>query len=187
MITHDAFIHEKLNVSTELELTGGYRRARPFKPVPPRFTHVLEPARPIEGIVTDKETGQPLSGMHVEIGSTGFGSFPTTTDAAGRYRVNGVAWNNPPGLHAQLIPDATSGYLSTQHQRTGWPPARIGPAVESDRQERPFRPRQGDRRRFTAAHSRRPGGQRAQSQRNDDRPRGKLLALHRPKLSFALF
>ena len=32
-------------------------------PVKPDFTHTLEPARPVQGRVTDKQTGKPLAGM----------------------------------------------------------------------------------------------------------------------------
>ena len=35
-------------------------------PVKPDFTHTLEPARPVEGRVTDQSTGKPLAGMLVE-------------------------------------------------------------------------------------------------------------------------
>ena len=43
-------------------------------PVKPTFTHTLEPARPVQGRVTDKQTGKPLAGMLVEM----------TPDAAAR-------------------------------------------------------------------------------------------------------
>ena len=124
-VTHDHFIHEQLIISTESEL-GGYRQAWRIKPMLPRFTHVLAPARTIEGIVTDKRTGQQLASVHVEIGAMADdlnwpGYFSATTDAQGRYRITGVAWDNPRGLVAQLIPDATSGYLPAQHQLEGWP------------------------------------------------------------------
>ncbi len=122
---HDDYIHELLVISTEPELSG-YRRAWQTKPVRPRFTHVLETARPIEGIVSDKDTGQPLAGMRVEVGATAAEPglpfhFPATTDANGRYRITGIAWNHSRGLHAQLLPDAASGYFPAQHQHEEWP------------------------------------------------------------------
>jgi beta-lactamase regulating signal transducer with metallopeptidase domain len=124
-VIHDAYIHELLVISTEPELSG-YRKAWQTKPVQPRFTHVLETARPIVGIVSDKDTGRPLAGIRVEIGATGGEPglpyhFPATTDALGRYRITGIAWNYPRGLHAQLLPDATSGYIPEQHQHEEWP------------------------------------------------------------------
>ena len=36
-------------------------------PVKPNFTHTLEPARPVQGRVTDKASGKPLAGMLVEM------------------------------------------------------------------------------------------------------------------------
>jgi hypothetical protein len=124
-LVHDRYIHEQAIISTEPELSG-YRKAWQLKPIPPRFTHVLETARPIEGIVTDKETGKLLAGVHVEIGAMYDspnlpGYFSATTDAQGRYRITGIAWDSPAGLVAQLIPDAMSGYLPDQHDRKGWP------------------------------------------------------------------
>ena len=61
-------------------------------PVRPEFTHALEPARPVQGRVTDKETGKPLAGMLVEVipmRSHGGMPFHARTDADGRYRVSG--------------------------------------------------------------------------------------------------
>jgi beta-lactamase regulating signal transducer with metallopeptidase domain len=124
-LAHVQYIDETIIISTESEL-GGYRKAWRLKATPPRFTHVLGSARPIEGIVTDKASGQPLAGVHVEIGSMNGGptlpnALTATTDAQGRYRVTGVAWDDPNGLFVQLIPDAESGYLPSQQNRKGWP------------------------------------------------------------------
>jgi beta-lactamase regulating signal transducer with metallopeptidase domain len=123
VVKHDDFIHEQLVVSTEPELTG-HRLGWRTKPVSPRFTHVLESSRPIEGIVTDEQTGQPLAGVHVEVGATGSfyqHHFPATTDAQGRYRVVGVAWNSSMGVHVQMIPGPMSGYVWAQDHRKEWP------------------------------------------------------------------
>ena len=32
-------------------------------PVKPTFTHTLEPARPVQGRITDRQTGKPIAGM----------------------------------------------------------------------------------------------------------------------------
>ncbi len=124
-LVHDRYVQEQLIISTDSELSG-YRKNWRIKPTPPRFTHVVESARPIEGIVTDGASGRPLAGVHVEIGSMNGGptlpnALTATTDAQGRYRVTGVAWDDPNGLFAQLIPDAGSGYLPAQDNRKGWP------------------------------------------------------------------
>ena len=67
-------------------------RAFEITPVQPEFTHTLEPARPVQGRVTDKQTGKPLAGMLVEMipmRRHGGMPFQTRTDADGRYRVSG--------------------------------------------------------------------------------------------------
>ena len=60
--------------------------------------YTLEPARPVTGIVSDKETGKPLAGVLVlafpERG--GNQAVSVTTDASGRYRTAG-ARGNPSG------------------------------------------------------------------------------------------
>ena len=61
-----------------------------------RFDHVAAPTRPIVGTVRDKDTGAPIPGVHI----TGMPNIPNslittpgveaTTDAQGRYQVNGL-------------------------------------------------------------------------------------------------
>jgi RNA polymerase sigma factor (sigma-70 family) len=57
------------------------------------FDLAADPTQPFEGVVTDKDTGQPIPGTIVH------GDFPlrieTTTDDRGRYRLTGL----PPGEH----------------------------------------------------------------------------------------
>jgi RNA polymerase sigma factor (sigma-70 family) len=59
-----------------------------------RFDHLGMPVRPITGVVRDKETGKPLSGIRVA-GSAADGSGETQveawTDREGRYQLRGLA------------------------------------------------------------------------------------------------
>jgi beta-lactamase regulating signal transducer with metallopeptidase domain len=93
-----------------------------IKPVNPTFTHTLEPARPVQGRVTDKQTGKPLVGLLVEMipmRQHGGKSFYARTDADGRYRVSGHA-----GAHwyiTTVYPPADSGYLAPNNWQTNWP------------------------------------------------------------------
>jgi hypothetical protein len=114
-VTHPDYIHEELTIGTTASLA-------------PRFTHVLEPARPIEGLVRDRDTGQPLAGVALDLFVARPPDwrlhFPATTDARGRYRIIGVAWNRPSDLFANVRPPAASGYLPTQENREEWPAGR---------------------------------------------------------------
>ena len=186
---HDAYIHELLVISTEPEL-GGYRKAWRTKAIPPRFTHVLETARPIEGIVSDKDTGRPLAGIRVEIGATAAEPglpfhFPATTDAQGRYRVTGIAWNHARGctpssyrtLYRVISP------LST-NMKNGRPvlPSCGGTSLSrkglsfGDGSSTPTRSNRSRPRRYPAR----------QSTRRSSPTRKGVFTLRRPELSFAL-
>jgi len=93
-----------------------------ISPVKPTFTHTLEPARPVQGRVTDKVTGKPLTGLLVEmVPMRQFGgrSFFARTDADGRYRVSGNA--GAMFYFTTVYPPADSGYLSPGNERTRWP------------------------------------------------------------------
>jgi hypothetical protein len=88
--------------------------------VRPSFTHTLEPARPVKGRVTDKETGEPLSGMLVEMmpfRANGAQTFRTRTDADGRYRVSG---HHADSYWTTVYPPPDSGYIAFQERRS-WP------------------------------------------------------------------
>ena len=63
---HPDFADDDVFVSTGLPLSD-WLRAFNVKPVDAKFTHTLEPARPVTGVVTDKETGKPLAGVLVEM------------------------------------------------------------------------------------------------------------------------
>ncbi len=123
-ITHDEYIHEALTVAAASELYQWYTQHN-LKPLAPRFTYVLEPSRPIEGMVKDKDTGQPIEGVAVEM----FVSRPpdwrfrhkARSDASGHYRVRGVGWNHPAQLFTNVSPAADSGFLPIQENRGVWP------------------------------------------------------------------
>jgi len=63
---HPDFADDDVFMSTGLPLSD-WLRAFNVKPVDAKFTHTLEPARPVTGVVTDKETGKPLAGVLVEM------------------------------------------------------------------------------------------------------------------------
>ena len=62
-----------------------------------RFDHIVAATQPIVGTVRDKDTGAPIPGVHI----TGMPNIPNsmiptpgveaTTDAQGRYQVNGLS------------------------------------------------------------------------------------------------
>ncbi len=60
------------------------------------FEFAAEPSPPIEGVVRDAETGQPISGVKIastryeEINKYGFSILEVVTDGEGRYRLEGV-------------------------------------------------------------------------------------------------
>jgi RNA polymerase sigma factor (sigma-70 family) len=126
-ITHDDYAQEELYVSTKSEVSPGYK-AFDIQPLKPEFTHTLQPARPVQGVVTAADTGKPLAGIVVEVtpmGPHGGQVFTTRTDAQGRYRVSGHAatGRTPNALYITTVsPPADSGYLcvSNWHDQ-GWP------------------------------------------------------------------
>jgi hypothetical protein len=91
-------------------------------PVKATFTHTLEPARPVQGRVTDKQTGKPLAGMLVEMipmRRHGGMPFSARTDADGRYRVSGHQADMT--YFTTVYPRADSGYLTASERRHEWP------------------------------------------------------------------
>jgi hypothetical protein len=89
--------------------------------VAPTFTHTLETARPVQGRVTDEETGQPLGGLMVVMipmrSDCGW-VFRTRTDADGRYRVSGHG--GAKAYITTVYPPADSGYLAVGDSQS-WP------------------------------------------------------------------
>jgi len=110
-----------INTTTDGSITPGLR-AFEITPVKPTFTHTLEPARPVQGRVTDKETGKPLAGLLVTMTPMrrhGGMAFTTRTDAEGRYRVSGhTATSN---YFTSVYPPAYSGYLAASENNSNWP------------------------------------------------------------------
>ncbi len=96
-------------------------RSSEVLPVSPTFTHALEPARPVQGRVTDRASGKPLSGMLVQVTPMrrrGGWSFYTRTDADGRYRVSG---HQAEHFYVTVFPRADSGSLAWVTHRQNWP------------------------------------------------------------------
>ena len=118
---HPDFADDDLFVSTGLPVSDWFREV---KPVEPKFTHTLEPARPVAGVVTDKETGKPLPGVHVEMSpmrQNRYGGNVTVsarTDASGRYRAAGAAGDD---FRVTAYPDPGSGYIPIEKRHQGWP------------------------------------------------------------------
>ena len=102
-------------------MLSAFAKGFEIAPVKPDFTHTLEPARPVQGRVTDKATGKPLAGLVVEMipmRRHGGIQFYTRTDADGRYRVAGHQADH---YITTVFPSAESGYLSVKDWQTGWP------------------------------------------------------------------
>jgi RNA polymerase sigma factor (sigma-70 family) len=82
------------------------------------FRHVAAPARPITGIVRDRDTKRPLAGVTIksyQLANSpvhGIDLIQTTTDAAGRYRLVGMPKGN--GNKILLVPRDDQPYLTAQ-------------------------------------------------------------------------
>jgi beta-lactamase regulating signal transducer with metallopeptidase domain len=110
-----------VNTTGSDSLTPGLR-AFEIAPVKPSFTHTLEPARPVQGRVTDEQTGRPLAGLLVEMipmRSHGGMPFHGRTDADGRYRISGHGGAR--FYSATVFPPADSGYLAATANEDKWP------------------------------------------------------------------
>ena len=110
-----------VNTTESESLTPGLR-AFEIKPVKPTFTHTLEPARPVQGRVTDEETGKPLAGLLVQMTPMrrhGGMPFHARTDADGRYRISGHGGAFI--YFTAVFPPADSGYLAASASDSNWP------------------------------------------------------------------
>ena len=98
-----------------------YLKAFEIAPVKPTFTHTLEPARPVQGRVTDKQTGQPLAGFLIQMTPMrrhGGTAFHARTDADGRYRVSG---HSAETYWTAVYPPEDSVYLAARDKNRNWP------------------------------------------------------------------
>jgi beta-lactamase regulating signal transducer with metallopeptidase domain len=98
-----------------------YLEAFEIAPVKPTFTHTLEPARPVEGRVTDKQTGQPLAGFLIQMTPMrrhGGTAFYARTDTEGRYRVSGQSAET---YWTAVYPPEDSVYLAERDRDRNWP------------------------------------------------------------------
>ena len=117
---HPDYADDDVTVSTGPAATEGLR-AFDIQPVAPKFVHTLEPARPVEGVVTAQDDGRPIAGATVEVipmrspsGETLF----TTTDAEGRYRVAGQQADT---YYVHVYPPPGSAYIAATRNHRGWP------------------------------------------------------------------
>jgi len=110
LIHHPDYAEAEVRVATgPTSAKSGFRNDTP--PLPTTFTLRLEPARTIEGVVTAKDTGEPIAGIEVQIpGQTAYGHHLRTvlTDAQGRYRIVG---HHGETLWAHSFPPAGSPFL----------------------------------------------------------------------------
>jgi beta-lactamase regulating signal transducer with metallopeptidase domain len=120
---HPDFAVDEVTVSTVADGTvSPDLKAFEIVPVKPTFIHTLEPARPVQGRVTDKETGKPLAGMTVSMTPMrrhGGWPFPGKTDADGRFRISGHVADLM--YYTNVYPRADSGYLPASDTHQGWP------------------------------------------------------------------
>ncbi len=119
-LAHPSFAREEVTVDTgqgPTDLTRGFEIAL----LPPVFTHVLSPPRPVEGVVTAADTGKPLPAVPVEVCPMNrHGGMPiySHTDAAGHYQVSDEVGES---YSVTAYPPPESGYLSQSAFRDRWP------------------------------------------------------------------
>jgi RNA polymerase sigma factor (sigma-70 family) len=88
----------------------------------PRFEFATKPTQPIEGVVRDKDTGQPLAGLTLQaaiVEQRSLGPAPgveTMTDAQGRYRLTGLP--KAPAYRIFVKPGAGKPYLNATLEAT---------------------------------------------------------------------
>jgi BlaR1 peptidase M56 len=98
-----------------------YLEAFEIAPVKPTFTHALGPARPVQGRVTDKQTGQPLAGFLIQMTPMrrhGGTAFYARTDGEGRFHVSGQSAET---YWTAVYPPENSVYLAARDRDRNWP------------------------------------------------------------------
>ena len=122
-MSHPGYAVDEVTVDTSPgRPTPTHLRDWNLSTVPPDFTYTLEPARPVQGRITDKETGKPIEGMKVPVTPMrkhGGMPFSGRTDKDGRYRISGHKAEMMYFINA--YPRADSGYLAASETRSQWP------------------------------------------------------------------
>jgi RNA polymerase sigma factor (sigma-70 family) len=118
-ITHPDFARESVTVTAGTGLLDLVPGSGP-KAVRPKFTRVLEPGRVLHGVVTDKETGGPVTDVLVRVGA-GQTTGTALTDARGRFRVEGLSASQDRNYSVELFPASASGYIALGEPRRPWP------------------------------------------------------------------
>jgi hypothetical protein len=89
---------------------------RPLVIHAPKFQHVAAPTRPVEGVIRDKDSGQPLAGVKLHAAAYDEDSLipapgvEATSDAQGRYRITGLP--RSPAYRLFLSPAKGTPYLN---------------------------------------------------------------------------
>ncbi|MHC4406379.1 MAG: C45 family autoproteolytic acyltransferase/hydrolase, partial [Planctomycetota bacterium] len=130
-LLHPDFAPEWIDVDTRLR-PGERARASAPDTFPPTFSLQLKIPRPVEGVVTAADTGQPLAGVLVEVRpgsrhSMG-GSYYGRTDEKGRYRFH--CRRGSRGCGFSLYPPPESGYLAADTYHRGWPEGEESPVKD---------------------------------------------------------
>jgi beta-lactamase regulating signal transducer with metallopeptidase domain/protocatechuate 3,4-dioxygenase beta subunit len=119
-LKHPSFAREEVRIDTGEGATERSRGSE-IALLPPVFTHVLEPPRPVEGRVTAADTGKPLAGVLVEVipmNRHGGEGIYTRTDAAGHFYVSDKAGEH---YYVTVFPLPDAGYLAESGCVNGWP------------------------------------------------------------------